>query len=142
MSKKNIGSSFDDLLKEDGIYEETHDVAVKRVLAWQIAQAMKEQRISKTKMAERMKTSRTQIERLLDPKNNSVQLDTLQRAAHIVGRRLVIQLEARPDIDTRRCGTQEWWPRLISRAVAGATCGRARFPSGPPRPSRRRCPPY
>jgi antitoxin HicB len=67
---------------------------VKRVLAWQIAQAMKEQRISKTKMAERMKTSRTQIERLLDPTNNSVQLDTLQRAAHIVGRRLVIALEA------------------------------------------------
>ena len=67
---------------------------MKRVLAWQIAQAMKEQRISKTKMAERMKTSRTQIERLLDPTNNSVQLDTLQRAAHIVGRRLVIALEA------------------------------------------------
>jgi len=94
MSKKNIGSSFDDLLKEGGIYEETHDVAVKRVLAWQIAQAMKEQRISKTKMAERMNTSRTQIERLLDPKNNSVQLDTLQRAARIVGRRLVVALEA------------------------------------------------
>jgi antitoxin HicB len=94
MSKKNIGSSFDDLLKEDGIYEETHDLAVKRVLAWQIAQAMKEQHISKTKMAERMNTSRTQIERLLDPKNNSVQLDTLQRAARIVGRRLVVALEA------------------------------------------------
>ena len=95
MKKKGrIGSSFDDFLKEDGIYEETHDIAVKRVLAWQIAQAMKDQHISKTKMAERMKTSRTQIERLLDPKNNSVQLDTLQRAAHIVGRRLVIQLEA------------------------------------------------
>ena len=92
-SKKNIGSSFDDLLKEDGIYEETHDIAVKRVVAWQIAQAMKEQHISKTKMAARMNTSRTQIERLLDPKNNSVQLDTLQRAAHIVGRRLVIKLE-------------------------------------------------
>jgi antitoxin HicB len=94
MSKKNIGSSFDDLLKEAGIYEETHDIAVKRVLAWEIVQAMKEQRISKAKMAERMKTSRIQIERLLDPKNNSVQLDALQRAAHIVGRRLVIQLEA------------------------------------------------
>jgi len=93
MSKKNIGSSFDDFLKEDGIFEETHDLAMKRVLAWQIAQAMKEQRISKSKMAERMNTSRTQIERLLDPNNNSVQLNTLQRAAHIVGRRLVIALE-------------------------------------------------
>lgn len=93
MSSKNIGSSFDDLLKEEGIYEETRDIAMKRVLAWQIAQAMKEQHISKSKMAERMNTSRTQIERLLDPKNTSVQLDTLQRAAGIVGHRLVIVLE-------------------------------------------------
>jgi transcriptional regulator with XRE-family HTH domain len=66
---------------------------MKRVLVWQIAQAMKEQRISKSKMAERMNTSRTQIERLLDPKNSRVQLDTLQRAAAIVGHRLVIALE-------------------------------------------------
>jgi predicted XRE-type DNA-binding protein len=93
MSSKNIGSSFDDLLKEEGIYEETRDIAMKRVLVWQIAQAMKEQRISKSKMAERMNTSRTQIERLLDPKNSRVQLDTLQRAAAIVGHRLVIALE-------------------------------------------------
>ncbi len=91
--QKNIGSSFDDLLKEEGIYEETRDVAMKRVIAWQIGEAMKEQHISKSKMAERMKTSRTQVERLLDPTNNSVQLDTLQRAASIVGRRLVIALE-------------------------------------------------
>ena len=90
---KHIGSSFDDFLKEDGIYEEAHSIAVKRVLAWQIAQAMKEQHISKRKMAERMRTSRTQVERLLDPENNSVQLDTIQRAAAIVGRRLVIELE-------------------------------------------------
>ena len=90
---KHIGSSFDDFLKEDGIYEEAHSIAAKRVLAWQIAQAMKEQHISKSKMAERMKTSRTQVERLLDPENNSVQLDTIQRAAAVVGRRLVIELE-------------------------------------------------
>lgn len=90
---KHIGSSFDDFLKEDGIYEEAHSIAIKRVLAWQIAQAMKEQHISKRKMAERMHTSRTQVERLLDPENNSVQLDTIQRAAGIVGRRLVIELE-------------------------------------------------
>jgi predicted XRE-type DNA-binding protein len=90
---KHIGSSFEDFLKEDGIYEEAHSIAIKRVLAWQIAQAMKEQHISKRKMAERMHTSRTQVERLLDPENNSVQLDTIQRAAGIVGRRLVIVLE-------------------------------------------------
>jgi antitoxin HicB len=90
---KHIGSSFDDFLKEDGIYEESHSIAIKRVLAWQIAQAMKEQHITKSKMAERMKTSRTQVERLLDPENNSVQLDTIRRAARVVGRRLVIELE-------------------------------------------------
>lgn len=90
---RHIGSSFGDFLKEDGIYEEAHSIAIKRVLAWQIAQAMKEQHITKSKMAERMHTSRTQVERLLDPKNNSVQLDTIQRAAGVVGRRLVIELE-------------------------------------------------
>ncbi len=90
---RRIGSSFDDFLKEDGIYEEAHGIATKRVLAWQIAQAMKEQHITKSKMAERMRTSRTQVERLLDPENNSVQLNTLQRAAEVVGRRLVIELE-------------------------------------------------
>jgi antitoxin HicB len=93
MSKRNMGSSFDDFLKEDGIYEETHDIAVKRVIAWQIAQAMKAQHITKSNMGKRMNTSRTQIERLLDPHNTSVQLDTLQRAAGIVGHRLVIELE-------------------------------------------------
>jgi antitoxin HicB len=93
MSNKHIGSSVDDFLKEDGIYEETRDIAMKRVLVWQITEAMKEQHISKRKMAERMETSRSQVERLLDPKNNTIQLDTLQRAAGIVGRRLVVTLE-------------------------------------------------
>jgi hypothetical protein len=68
-------------------------MTMKRVVVWQISGAMKEQRISKSKMAERRKTSRTQVERLLDPANNSVQLDTPQRAAGVVGRRLVIALE-------------------------------------------------
>lgn len=61
MSKKNIGSSFDDFLKEDGIYEETYDIAMKRVLAWQISTGNVEQHIGKTKRAARTKTSRTQI---------------------------------------------------------------------------------
>jgi antitoxin HicB len=93
MSNKYIGSSVDDFLKEDGIYEETLGVAIKRVIAWQIQQAMKQKRISKRGMAERMKTSRSQVDRLLDPDNMSVQLNTLQRAAGIVGQRLVIGLE-------------------------------------------------
>jgi antitoxin HicB len=93
MKNKHIGSSFEEFLKEEGIYEETHGAAVKRVLAWQIQRAMKDQKISKNKMAKCMKTSRTQIERLLDPENDSVQLSTIQRAATIIGCRLVIGLE-------------------------------------------------
>jgi antitoxin HicB len=93
MSNKHIGSAVDDFLKEEGIYDETGDIAIKRVVAWQLQQAMKAKHISKRKMAERMKTSRSQLERLLDPNNTSVQLNTLQRAAHIVGQRLVIGLE-------------------------------------------------
>jgi antitoxin HicB len=93
MGNKHVGSLVDDFLKEEGIYEETRDSATKRVIAWQISQAMKERHITKTQMAERMKTSRAQVDRLLDPQNNSVQLDTLQRAASVIGHRLVIGLE-------------------------------------------------
>jgi antitoxin HicB len=87
-----IGSSFSDFLKEEGIYEEVTAHAVKRVLAWQIEQAMKEQGITKVEMARRMKTSRAQLDRLLDPENDKVQLDTVQRAAAAVGRKLHMEL--------------------------------------------------
>jgi antitoxin HicB len=92
--KKNrhIGSSFGDFLKEEGIYEAVTAHAVKRVLAWQITQAMKAQGITKVEMAKRMKTSRAQLDRLLDPKNDKVQLDTVQRAAAAVGRKLHMEL--------------------------------------------------
>jgi antitoxin HicB len=88
----HIGSSFSDFLKEDGIYEEVTAHAIKRVLAWQIEQAMKEQGITKVEMAKRMKTSRAQLDRLLDPTNDKVQLDTVQRAAAAVGRKLHMEL--------------------------------------------------
>ena len=92
MSNPHIGSSFERFLAEQGILEETHDAATKRVLAWQIAQAMKDQGITKTAMAQRMNTSRTQLDRLLDPSNMKVQIDTVEKAAQAVGRRLVIEL--------------------------------------------------
>ncbi len=94
MSAKNphIGSSFGDFLKEEGLYEEVKARAIKRVLAWQIEQAMKDQKISKVAMAKRMNTSRAQLDRLLDPDNDRVQLDTMQRAAAAVGRRLRLEL--------------------------------------------------
>ncbi len=88
----HFGSSFDDWLKEQGIYEEVTTHAIKRVLAWQIEQAMKAQGISKAEMARRMRTSRTQLDRLLDPDNDKVQLDTVQRAAAAIGRTLKFEL--------------------------------------------------
>jgi predicted XRE-type DNA-binding protein len=91
MSKKNMGSSIDDLLKAEGIFEEAQAEAVKEVVAWQLAEAMKQQKISKNKMATLLKTSRTQVDRLLDPKND-ITLGSLQRAAAMVGRRVSIEL--------------------------------------------------
>ncbi len=91
--KGTIGSSFEDFLKEDGTYEEVTAYAEKRVLAWQIQEAMKAKKITKQKMAARMHTSRTQVDRLLDPKNDKVSLETIHRAATAVGKRVRISLE-------------------------------------------------
>jgi antitoxin HicB len=93
MSKKHIGSSFKDFLKEDGAYEEITTQAIKRVLAWQIAEIMKAQGISKLEMARRMHTSRSQLDRFLDPDNDKVLLETVQRAASAIGKRIFISLE-------------------------------------------------
>ena len=90
--KKNIGSSFDDFLKEENILEETQEAAIKRVLAYQIKKAMKENNITKTDMAKKMNTSRCALDRLLDPSNESVTLLTMKKAANAIGRRLKIEL--------------------------------------------------
>jgi antitoxin HicB len=91
MSKKHMGSSIDDFLKEEGIFEEARAQAVKEVVAWQLAQAMKRKKISKNKMATLLKTSRTQVDRILDGKDD-ITLSSLQRAAAAVGRRVSIKL--------------------------------------------------
>ncbi len=91
MSKKHMGSSIDDFLKGEGVFEETQAQAVKEVVAWQLAKAMKKNKISKNKMATMLKTSRSQVDRLLDAKND-ITLSSLQRAAAIVGRRVSIEL--------------------------------------------------
>jgi predicted transcriptional regulator len=88
----HIGSSFDDWLDETGIREEVTAAAIKAVIAAQIADEMKRQRITKTRMAELMETSRAQVDRLLDPDNGSATIETLQRAARIVGRELRLEL--------------------------------------------------
>jgi len=88
----NRGSSFEDFLKEEGIFDASNAAAVKKVLAWQIEQAMRTQHITKSAMAARMHTSRSQLERLLDPEKTGVSLETIQRAAAVVGRELRIEL--------------------------------------------------
>ena len=91
-TKAGIGSSFDDFLKEEGIHEDVQAIAIKRVIAWQIAEAMKDQSITKVEMAKRMNTSRSQLDRLLDPNNDQVKLETLGRAARTLGRELRVEL--------------------------------------------------
>jgi antitoxin HicB len=89
--KKHMGSSIDDFLKEEGIFDESQAQAIKEVVAWQLEEAMKKQKISKNRMATLLKTSRTQVDRLLNPKND-ITLSSLQRAAAMVGRRVMIEL--------------------------------------------------
>lgn len=92
MNNKHTGSSFDCWLEEEGIYEEVTSVAIKRVLARQISDAMREQSLSKSAMALRMATSRSSLDRLLDPQNDAVSLQTLTKAAQAVGRTLRLEL--------------------------------------------------
>jgi antitoxin HicB len=87
------GETFDEFLEKDGLLAETEDAAIKEIIADQIKIAMSEQHLSKTAMAARMKTSRRQLDRLLDPTNPSVTLATLRRAASAVGRNLRVELE-------------------------------------------------
>jgi antitoxin HicB len=89
----HIGSTLDDFLIEEGIYEEVNAIAIKRVLAWQIEQNMKKEGLSKSAMAERMGTSRQALDRLLDPENVAVTLKTLYKAARSLGRELHIELK-------------------------------------------------
>jgi antitoxin HicB len=86
------GSTLDEFLAEEGILEEATEYAIKAVLAWQIEQAMKAQKLSKSAMAQRMGTSRAQLDRLLDPDNTSVTLHTLQKAAATLGRKVRLEL--------------------------------------------------
>jgi antitoxin HicB len=87
-----IGSSFSSFLAEEGLLESVDEAAVKEVIAWQVAHAMRERGLIKTAMAEAMQTSRTQLDRLLDPHNAGVALHTLYRAAAVLGKRLTVEL--------------------------------------------------
>lgn len=93
MAKRNIGSNFDDFLREENVLDETTAVAVKRVVAYQLERRMSESKLSKSEMARRMETSRSALDRLLDPDNASVTLNTLQSAVQVLGGRLKIELD-------------------------------------------------
>ena len=86
------GSSFDDFLIEEGLHEEVESAAIKRVLAWQFEQEMERQQKTKRAMAKELKTSRSQLDRLLDPQNTTVSIETLSRAARVLGKRLVLEI--------------------------------------------------
>ena len=92
MSKKNIGSSFDDFLKEDSPLESSTATALKRVIAWQIAKEMKAQNLTKTELAKRMNTIRAALNRLLDEHDSSLTLTTLASAAAALGKKVNLQL--------------------------------------------------
>jgi antitoxin HicB len=121
---RNTGSSFESFLEEEGILEEVDAVAIKRVIAWQIKQEMQTQRISKKAMAERLHTSRTQVDRLLDPDNVTVQLLTLTKAAREVGLRFKLSMEPLPRHMPVRVGS-----RSLRRLPASAK-SRARGQAG------------
>ena len=93
MNKNYIGSSFEDFLKEENIVTEVKNEAVKRLLVYDLIGAMKEQNINKTEMAKKMETSRASLDRLLNPSNDSVTLATLTKAANILGKKLILQLQ-------------------------------------------------
>ncbi|MFA7268329.1 MAG: XRE family transcriptional regulator [Sterolibacterium sp.] len=92
MAKKNIGSNFDDFLKEEAMLDDTTAVALKRVIAWQIAEEMKNQNLTKTALAKRMHTSRAALNRLLDEEDTSLTLTTLASAAAALGKTINLQL--------------------------------------------------
>lgn len=88
-----IGSSFDSFLEEQGLADEAYAEAEKRVIAWQLAEAMKAAKVSKTELAKRMNTSRAVVDRMLDPQNSSLTLLTMSKAARALHRRVVISFE-------------------------------------------------
>ncbi len=92
MENRNIGSSFDDFLHEEGLMAETEATAIKRILSYQIKQEMELRHLSKTALAKMMKTSRSSVDRLLDPNNSSITLLTLENVAVALGKKLKLQL--------------------------------------------------
>jgi antitoxin HicB len=92
MRHKNIGASFDSFLEDEGILEPAEDVAIKRVVAFQIQAEMKKRNLTKTELSQEMNTSRSSINRLLDPEDEAITFKTLKKAANVLGKKLVVRL--------------------------------------------------
>ena len=92
MANQHAGSTIDDFLRDEGVLEEFQARSIKEVIAWQIDRAMKDGKISKRRLAQMMQTSRTQVDRVLDPTDGNVTIQTLQRAAAVLGRRVQLEL--------------------------------------------------
>ena len=93
MNKKYVGNSFEDFLEEENIEVEVRNEAIKRLISYNLVNEMNAQNINKTEMAKKMNTSRAALDRLLNPKNDSVTLATLTKAANVLGKKLVLQLQ-------------------------------------------------
>jgi hypothetical protein len=93
-----VGSSFDDFLKEDGIYDYVQATAQKRVLSWMLERYIIEHKISKSELARKMQTSRSQVDRILDPDNTSITLQTIHKAASLMGKKATIIIEDAPEL--------------------------------------------
>lgn len=89
---RHAGSGIDDFLRDEGVLEEVQALAIKEVIAWQLDQAMRDRKLSKRKLAELMRTSRTQVDRILDPRDGNVTINTLRRAAAVLGRKVNVEL--------------------------------------------------
>ena len=92
MKHKNIGASFDSFLDDEGIREQVEDIAIKRVVAYQIKAEMEKKQLTRTELAKKMHTSRSSINRLLDPEDEAITFKTLKKAASVLGKKLIIQL--------------------------------------------------
>jgi antitoxin HicB len=127
MQRRSIhsGSSFDDFLEGEGIRNEVESVAIKRVLAWQFEQEMEKQRKTKQGMARELRTSRSQLDRLLDPANTAVSLETLTRAANVLGKRLVFEIRDKAPARKARIRSAAKGKVSVSVDVLRATTVRA-----------------
>jgi EAL domain-containing protein (putative c-di-GMP-specific phosphodiesterase class I) len=123
ISTVHSGSSFNSFLEEEGFRDEVEATALKRVLAWQFEQAMAKQQKTKQSMAKELKTSRSQLDRLLDPQNTAVSLETLTRAANVLGKRLVLEIRDKRPAKAAAVRVAHRAAKTVSKKAMGVGAG-------------------